>query len=114
MDDRLRVLQARTKEVPLPISSRVTYCAKKSALSKGLAVFVRRTARKLMKVNYKGYRIWAILQKNGKYRAHFYKSRKAAQIRIDIGSPRLEAETEEQTVVKAKEFLDGFVELNEI
>ena len=66
-----------------------------------------------MKVNYKGYRIWAILQTNGKYRAQFYKSVKAGRIKVDIGPP-IEAETEDQAIAKAKEFLDGGVKLNEI
>jgi hypothetical protein len=58
----------------------------------------------MMKVEYKGYRVWAILQTSGKYRAWFYDS--PASIMADV-SPVIEGDTESQAISKAIQFLDG-------
>ena len=77
-----------------------------------MSLFVASPLVKLMKVEYKGYRIWAILQKNGQYRAHLLKSLAAIDAKPDFSSPLIEAETESEAIAKAKEFLDGIGEFD--
>jgi hypothetical protein len=60
-----------------------------------------------MKVEYKGYRIWAILQTNGKYRACFLKSLTGTDDKTDVCFPLIEAETERKAIAQAKKLLDG-------
>jgi len=66
----------------------------------------------VLKVKYKGYRIWAILQMNGKYRAHFLRSPGAIDVRVDINRI-IEGDNQAEAIAKAKEFLDGIPELNQ-
>jgi hypothetical protein len=56
----------------------------------------------MMKVEYRGYRIWAILQTSGKYRAWFYLSPLMTDVR-----PVIEGDTEAQAIDKAIKFIDG-------
>ena len=65
----------------------------------------------MLKVKYKGYRIWAILQTNGKYRAYFLKSPVAVDAGVDI-SRVIEGVNQAEAIAKAKEFLDGIPELD--
>jgi hypothetical protein len=65
----------------------------------------------MLKVKYKGYRIWAILQTNGKYRACLVKSPATLDAKTDI-SRLIEGDDQGEAIAKAKEFLDGFPELN--
>jgi len=65
----------------------------------------------VLKVKYKGYRIWAILQTNGKYRACFLRSPATGDVGIDINRI-IEGDNQAETIAKAKEFLDGIPELN--
>jgi len=60
----------------------------------------------MLKIKYKGYRIWAILQTTGKYRACFLKSPAAADSKPDVSSV-IEGDTQADAIAKAKEFLDG-------
>ena len=58
----------------------------------------------MMKVEYKGYRVWAILQTSGKYRAWVYDS----PVNVMAGvRPVIEGDTEAEAIDKAIEFLDG-------
>ena len=68
-------------------------------------MFARLTVRK-MKIEYKGYRVWAILGQNGKYVARFVKSPTVTDGRADVKSPLIEAETEREAIARAKKFLD--------
>ncbi len=63
----------------------------------------------MLKVKYKGYRIWAILQTNGKYRACFLKAPAAVDAGVDI-SRIIEGVNQAEAIAKAKEFLDGIPE----
>ena len=65
----------------------------------------------MLKVKYKGYRIWAILQTNGKYRAWLVKSPATLDAKTDI-SRLIEGDDQGEAIAKAKEFLDGFPDLN--
>jgi hypothetical protein len=65
----------------------------------------------MMKIKYKGYRIWAILQTNGKYRACFLKSAVTGDAKANI-NPVIEGDNQTEAIAKAKEFLDGIPELN--
>lgn len=65
----------------------------------------------MMKIKYKGYRIWAILQTNGNYRACLLKSPAPLDAKVDTG-PQLEAENQTEAIAKAKKFLDAIPELN--
>ncbi len=65
----------------------------------------------MLKAKYKGYRIWAILQTNGKYRACFLKTPVAVGAGIDI-SRIIEGVNQAEAIAKAKEFLDGIPERN--
>jgi hypothetical protein len=62
----------------------------------------------MMKVEYNGYRIWAILQTSGRYRAWFFNSPVAA---MDHVIPVIEGHTEAEAINKAVQFLDGIPEL---
>ena len=57
----------------------------------------------MMKVEYKGYRVWAILQTSGKYRAWFYDS--PVSVMADV-RPVIEGETEAKAISKAIQFID--------
>jgi hypothetical protein len=57
----------------------------------------------MMKVEYKGYRVWAILQTSRKYRAWFYDS--PVSVMADVG-PVIEGDTEAQAINKAIRFID--------
>ena len=61
----------------------------------------------MTKFRHKGYRIWAILQTNGKYRAWFLKSQTAVDAKVDINY-LIEGDNQIETIAKAKAFLDGF------
>jgi hypothetical protein len=63
----------------------------------------------MMKILHKGYRIWAILQTNGKYRAYFVKPPVADDAE---GNDALviEGETQAEAIDSAREFLDGLLE----
>ena len=65
----------------------------------------------MMKDQYKGYRIWAILQTNGKFRACFFKSPIAINAKTDI-SPVIEGDTQSEAIAKARDFLDRMPELH--
>ena len=60
----------------------------------------------MTKVEYKGYRVWAILQTSGKYRAWFYNY--PVSTMTDV-SRVIEGDTE--AIHKATQFLDGRPEL---
>jgi hypothetical protein len=57
----------------------------------------------MMKVEYKGYRVWAILQTSGKFRAWFFNS--PVSVMADV-SPVIEGDTEAQAINKAIQFID--------
>jgi hypothetical protein len=65
----------------------------------------------MMKVQHKGYRIWAILQATGSYRAYFIKPPVAVDAKPDA-SPIIEGETQADAIDRAREFIDGLTELN--
>jgi hypothetical protein len=65
----------------------------------------------MLKVKYKGYRIWAILQTSGKYRACFLKSPVTGDAKLDFSSV-VEGDSQVEAVAKAKDFLDTIPELN--
>jgi hypothetical protein len=65
----------------------------------------------MMKDQYKGYRIWAILQTNGKYRACFFKSPIAINAKVDI-TPVIEGDSQNDAIGKARDFLDRMPELH--
>ena len=71
----------------------------------------RRWESPVLKVKYKGYRIWAILQTNGKYRASFLRYPAAVHVGVDVNRI-IEGDNQAETIAKAKEFLDGIPELN--
>jgi len=64
----------------------------------------------MVKVQHKGYRIWAILQTTGSYRAYFVKP-PVTVANADAG-PVIEGETQAEAVNGAREFIDGLPELN--
>ena len=61
----------------------------------------------MLKVEYKGYRVWAILQTGGKYRAWFFNS--PFSIMADV-SRVIEGETEAEAINKAIQFIDSRTE----
>ena len=61
----------------------------------------------MMKVEYKGYRVWAILQTSGKYRAWFFNSPVSVMAEV---SRSIEGETEAEAINKAIQFIDGSAE----
>jgi len=63
----------------------------------------------IMKVEYKGYRIWAILQTNGKYRACLIKPPVTFDANTD-NSRVIEGNNQSEAIAKAKGFLDGIPE----
>jgi hypothetical protein len=65
----------------------------------------------MMKVEYKGYRIWAILQTNGKYRACLIKSPVTFDAKTDT-SRVIEGDNQGEAIAKAKVFLDGIPDPN--
>src|SRR5215475_12686962 len=71
----------------------------------------RRLWRDLMiKIQHNGFRIWAILQTSGKYRAFFIKPPVGADAMVDV-SPVIEGDTQAEAIDKAKKFVDGTPEL---
>jgi len=64
----------------------------------------------MVKVQHKGYRIWAILQTTGSYRAYFVKP-PVTVAKADAG-PAIEGETQAEAINRAREFIDGLPELN--
>ena len=62
----------------------------------------------MKKVEYKGYRVWAILQTSGKYRAWFYNY--PVSTMAEFSRP-IEGDTEAEAIHKATQFLDGRPEL---
>lgn len=64
----------------------------------------------MIKIQHKGFRIWAILQTSGKFRAFFIKPPVAADATAD-GSPVIEADTQAEAIDKARKFLDSMPEL---
>jgi hypothetical protein len=62
----------------------------------------------MLKAEYNGYRIWAILQTTGRYRAWFFNSPVGA---IDHVIPVIEGHTEAEAINKAVKFLDGIPEV---
>jgi hypothetical protein len=58
----------------------------------------------MMKIEYNGYRIWAILQTSGKYRVWFFNS---PVVVTDHVMPVIEGDTETEAINKAIKFLDG-------
>jgi hypothetical protein len=65
----------------------------------------------MMKVEYKGYRIWAILQTNGKYRACLIKPPVTLGTKAE-NSQVIEGDNQTEAIAKAKVFLDGVPEPN--
>jgi len=65
----------------------------------------------MTKVEYKGYRVWAILQTSGKYRAWFYDS--PVSTMADV-SRVIEGDTEAEAILKATQFIDGRPELRRL
>jgi hypothetical protein len=55
----------------------------------------------MIKVEYKGYRIWAILQTSGRYRAWFFTSL------VSDMSRGIEGDTEAEAIDKATKFIDA-------
>ena len=64
-----------------------------------------------MKILHKGYRVWAILQTNGKYRAYFVKPPVAVDSKTNDALV-IEGETQAEAITRAREFIDGLPELN--
>ena len=64
----------------------------------------------MIKIQHKGFRIWAILQTTGKYRAFFIKPPVVRDALADV-SPVIEGDTQAEAIDKAKKFLDGKPEL---
>jgi hypothetical protein len=60
----------------------------------------------MMKIKYKGYRIWAILQTNGKYRACLLQSPAPLNAAEVYAGPLIEGENQVDVIGMAKEFLD--------
>jgi len=58
----------------------------------------------MMKVEYKGYRVWATLQTSGKYRAWFFNSPVTVMANV---SPGIEGDTEAHAINKAAKFIDA-------
>ena len=65
----------------------------------------------MLKAKYKGYRIWAILQTSGKYRACFLKSPVTLDAKLDF-SAVIEGDNQAEAIAKAKDFLNTIPELN--
>ena len=65
----------------------------------------------MMKVEYKGYRIWAILQTSGKYRACLIKPPVTFDTKAD-NSRVIEGDNQAEAIAKAKIFLDEVPEPN--
>ena len=63
----------------------------------------------MLKVKYKGYRVWAILQTSGKYRAYFLKSPVTGDAKLDF-SAVIEGDNEAEAIAKATDFLDTIPE----
>ena len=63
----------------------------------------------MIKIRHKGFRIWAILQTSGKYRAFFIKPPVAGD--ATAVSPVIEGDTQAEAIDKARKFLDGMPEL---
>jgi len=64
----------------------------------------------MVKVQHKGYRIWAILQTTGSYRAYFVKP-PVTVAKADT-DPAIEGETQAEAINRARGFIDGLPELN--
>ena len=65
----------------------------------------------MLKAKYKGYRIWAILQTSGKYRAYFLKSPAFGDAKLDFIAV-IEGDNQGEAIAKAKDFLDKIPEPN--
>ena len=76
-----------------------------------MSIFTGIEGDPIMKVEYKGYRIWAILQTNGKYRACLIKPPVTLDTKAD-NSRVIEGDNQTEAIAKAKIFLDGNPELN--
>jgi hypothetical protein len=63
----------------------------------------------MIKIQHKGFRIWAILQMSGKYRAFFIKPPVTGDAMADV-SPEIEGATEAEAIDKARKLLDGMPE----
>ena len=63
----------------------------------------------MIKIQHKGFRIWAILQMSGKYRAFFIKPPVAGDLTANV-SPVIEADTQAEAIDKARKLLDGMPE----
>jgi hypothetical protein len=64
----------------------------------------------MIKIQHKGFRIWAILQTSLKYRAFFIKPPVVGDAMPDV-SPVIEGDTQAEAIDKARKFLDGKPEL---
>ena len=64
----------------------------------------------MIKIQHKGFRIWAILQTSGKYRSFFIKPPFAGDATTDV-SPVIEGDTQAEAIDKVRKFLDGMPEL---
>ena len=64
----------------------------------------------MIKIEHKSFRIWAILQTSGKYRAFFIKPPVAGDAIADV-SPVIEGDTQAEAIDKTRKFLDGMSEL---
>ena len=65
----------------------------------------------MIKIRHKGFRIWAILQTSGKYRAFFIKPPVAGDATADV-NPEIEGDTQAEAIDKARKFLDGMPDKN--
>ena len=64
----------------------------------------------MIKIQHEGFRIWAILQTSGKYRAFFVKPPVAGDATADV-SPVIKGDTQAEAIDNARKFLDGMPEL---
>jgi hypothetical protein len=94
----------------LLLSGRRYFAAYTPSVKQQMQQVVRTTMEGLMtKVEYKGYRVWAILQSSGKYRAWFYNFPIGTEV-----SRVIEGDTEAEAIEKATQFLDGRPELRKL
>jgi len=63
----------------------------------------------MIKIEHKGFRIWAILQTSGKYRAFFIMPPVSGDAMADV-SPLIEGDTQAEAIDKARNFLDDMPE----
>src|SRR5215471_14362838 len=91
---------ARCTPIVCLFSERIASCISATAMERDL----------MIKIEHKGFRIWAILQTSGEYRAFFIKPPVAGDAMADV-SPLIEGETQAEAIDKARKFLDGMPEL---